>query len=193
MIIDFSTDSKQYKKNILDFRGIWNCQCPTCGTSHSLRRHGTYKRNVVTVQNGCIYEEKRTLLRLKCISCGHTHAILPVDIIPFRIYTASAVMALCTSIYVFKKPVLTVSNETSVSFPLLYLFLRLFHSFLPRILLSCHNFLRPSYKSSAIELLQMLYCTYSFSDFLICYLETYKMPIFYTHRSGIYCMISIRF
>ncbi len=48
-----------------------------------LHRHGYYSRNVIT--RHCI--RKISILRVKCPSCGKTHAILPSFLIPYYQYS----------------------------------------------------------------------------------------------------------
>ena len=53
--------------------------CPTCSCPGALVKHGYYKRTVII--NGI--KQRVTILRVKCKSCGKTHALLPSFIIPY--------------------------------------------------------------------------------------------------------------
>lgn len=76
-----------------------------------------------------------TVLRLKCHSCGTTHAVLTGDMIPFFIYSIQAFLAL---IFLCLEPVgsvLKTEEKTGVSYQLLYHFLRIFHEYAKRLAL----------------------------------------------------------
>jgi hypothetical protein len=49
-------------------------------------RHAYYERNVITIINEVMIYTLLKILRVKCTSCGSTHAILPGDIIPLLIH-----------------------------------------------------------------------------------------------------------
>ncbi len=133
MIIDYSTNFKQYEDKILCFQGIWSWDCPCCGSKHAFHRHGTYMRNLLIIENSIITEETIEILRLLCTSCGHTHAILPWDVIPFQIYSASAILQIFFMFYIEGKTVLKISSIINISYQLLYSFLNHFVSFLKQL------------------------------------------------------------
>lgn len=57
--------------------------CKFCGYEGMLHRHGYYSRNVITR-----YSINRiNILRVKCPSCGKTHAVLPSFLIPYYQYS----------------------------------------------------------------------------------------------------------
>lgn len=58
-------------------------QCPKC-YSDKLVCHGYYKRTIV-YDDGMKFHTKRIKIkRVKCKSCNTTHALLPMDIIPYK-------------------------------------------------------------------------------------------------------------
>lgn len=57
--------------------------CKSCGYEGMLHRHGYYSRNVITKY----YIKRINILRVKCPSCGKTHAILPSFLIPYYQYS----------------------------------------------------------------------------------------------------------
>ncbi len=62
--------------NTIDFKSV-TCSCGHTGT---LTRHSYYTRNV-KVYGG--FKVRISILRVKCSSCGKTHAILPSCIVPY--------------------------------------------------------------------------------------------------------------
>lgn len=85
MIIDWKTNSLQYERKTRYKRYQYVFSCPTCKRKKSLRRHGYYKRYLIQ-WNGCIKEEQIRILRMRCRFCRHTHAVLPRDVIPHKVY-----------------------------------------------------------------------------------------------------------
>ena len=60
--------------------------CPVCGLRGSLKVHGYYDRFIIDFIDGKPVCEKLHVMRLGC-SCGHTHALIPDPIIPFKCYS----------------------------------------------------------------------------------------------------------
>jgi hypothetical protein len=57
--------------------------CNFCDYKGLMHRHGYYSRNVITKYT----IERINILRVKCPSCGKTHAILPSFLIPYYQYS----------------------------------------------------------------------------------------------------------
>lgn len=64
--------------NLIDNLPIHNLTC-TCGAKGNLIKHGSYKRKIKEPSGKTVI----TIQRVKCNSCGITHAILPEWIIPY--------------------------------------------------------------------------------------------------------------
>lgn len=139
MIIDFTHSFKDYNE-ILDFYGVWNYECPNpeCrAKQHPMRRHARYERSLVLwdTDAGRLKEERAEILRLKCCSCGSTHAVLTMDIIPFFAYSIQAFLALISLCMEEKGSVLRTEEKTGVSCQLLYRFLLIFHEYAEKLIL----------------------------------------------------------
>lgn len=137
MIIDFNFSFKDYE-DILNFYGVWDYECPDpeCGAkNHPMRRHAKYGRGLVLwdPETCTLKEERVTLLRLICCSCGKTHAVLTGDMIPFFIYSIQAFLALVCLCMGPESSVLETEEKTGVSYQLLYRFLRIFHEYIERL------------------------------------------------------------
>lgn len=184
MIIDYSINSKSYQEKILDFYGIWNWECPTCHSKRTFHRHGTYNRNLLTINNNCLTEDYLEILRLKCSSCRHTHAILPFDVIPFYSYATTCIIALCVKVYQEEKSILFIGHDIKISYQLIYKFLAIFQVFLNRIkhLLRQLEVFRYSQQISCQEILLYLTSFQSLSKFMMYYLNYYRSPLFLTRR-----------
>ena len=139
MIIDFAHSFKDYDE-ILSFYGVWDYECPNpeCrAKQHPMRRHARYERSLVLwdADAGRLKEERMEILRLKCCSCGSTHAVLTMDIIPFFAYSIQAFLVLVSLCMEEKGSVLRTEEKTGVSCQLLYRFLLIFHEYTGKLML----------------------------------------------------------
>lgn len=60
--------------------------CPWCGSKGNCVSHGSYMRSMADLTYGKTVYGEICVSRLRCTSCGHTHAILPDVIIPYSVY-----------------------------------------------------------------------------------------------------------
>ena len=82
----------QYKKIIqsLNFNEL---SCPKCN-SRGLRAHASYSRYVDFFKRS----HKVTIQRLRCSSCGSTHAVLIEDMIPYSVASYDLIVDVLTGI-----------------------------------------------------------------------------------------------
>jgi Domain of unknown function (DUF6431) len=132
MIIDFSVSYKDYSKKILNYYGIWEYECPVCKAKRQWNRHASYSRYLLFLEENMFLEEELAVLRLLCKSCGHTHAVLPQECIPFQLYSIYSVATVLHSFYQTdscKK----VCDSFQIPWQLLYLFIRTLDTYLASI------------------------------------------------------------
>lgn len=135
MIIDFSLSRNNYHE-ILEFYGDWKYQCPVCGAKHHLIRHGSYERYLIFPGDDTVLEYTcMTVLRLKCTSCDTTHAVLPMDIIPFHQFSVEAVLIVLLSAASPGSSVPKTARRMDISYQLAYTFLALYRRYEASILL----------------------------------------------------------
>lgn len=63
--------------------------CPKCGCAGNYVRHGRYRRRIVAMGGEAVI----AVARVRCMSCGATHAIIPPDVVPYRAYSESFAIA----------------------------------------------------------------------------------------------------
>lgn len=61
--------------------------CPACGSRGNCAAHASYTRSLIEYERGKVVYHRVKIRRVRCGSCGHTHAILPDDIIPYTTYS----------------------------------------------------------------------------------------------------------
>lgn len=82
-INDIKTAYSEYCKNI----NMKSVECNYCHRKNC-HKHGYYDRYYLISPDDLISEDNTiTILRIKCNDCGHTHAILPEEIIPYQQYS----------------------------------------------------------------------------------------------------------
>ena len=65
-----------------------SCCCPSCHAPASAYRHnGSYRRHLVCYAGGCVCDSWICVRSCFCISCRHSHALLPSSIVPYSSYS----------------------------------------------------------------------------------------------------------
>ena len=128
MIIDFELNVNTYENFLSENCDLIRYYCPKCGCKH-LVKHAIYLRNLVLLKDNIFSDEKFTIHRVICTSCGSTHAILPNDVIPYCIYSFSLILHMLYSIFVSGNSVLCIANKFNISFQLIYSFIARFTCF----------------------------------------------------------------
>lgn len=76
---NFNTLSQNTYNDVIFNVQMHRIQCPGCGHSGCMRIHGYYRRKV-KVRGGSF---SLKVMRLFCLECGQTHAVLPSSIVPY--------------------------------------------------------------------------------------------------------------
>ena len=79
---------KKILNNYINLTNYGSLTCPCCSSSNIIR-WGTYERNVIYFEsdNKTLTSFVLTIQRVRCKSCGKTHALLPFGIIPYKQFT----------------------------------------------------------------------------------------------------------
>ena len=76
--------------------------CPTCGNVSSFQRWGSYQRyyicNLQTSTGVLLVEAQISIKRLRCNKDGHTHALIPDYITPYKIYSIKLILEMILEI-----------------------------------------------------------------------------------------------
>ena len=68
------------------------------------------------------------VLRVKCTSCGHTHALLPEMLIPYSSYSLRFILTVLENYFLHIHPVEVICETYQISHSTLYAFRSLFLS-----------------------------------------------------------------
>lgn len=102
--------------------------CPCCGAKGCMRPHDTYSRYMVTLKEYKPVTESLRVPRVKCSSCGHTHALLPEMLLPYSSYSLRFVLSVLEAYFLHIHTVEGLCETYYISHSTLYAFLRLFLS-----------------------------------------------------------------
>jgi len=71
----------------IEENGLFRTSCPKCGAVGKFSAYGSYDRGHVTYSDDEIFDSRIRPRRVKCLSCGATHALLPDTLTPYSPYT----------------------------------------------------------------------------------------------------------
>ncbi|MDD4809527.1 DUF6431 domain-containing protein [Methanobrevibacter sp. UBA417] len=137
--------------------------CPTCKAKGRLEIHGYYPRHVVALIDTNLVHEILMILRLKCKSCGCTHAVLPDFIIPYCTYSYSLILE-CLNGYYSKVKIEELCKRFKISPQLIYLWIKRFLDHKAQCILLFKE--KKESKVSLIEILKRILGYINLSDFL---------------------------
>ena len=96
---------KNINNNFLDFFNYYKnvdyipyCSCPNCG-SRNLIKWGSYLRNLYFLSSNIIKFKIIKIKRIRCKDCGKTHALIPSDIIPYKLHSLDIILSAIANDY----------------------------------------------------------------------------------------------
>ena len=104
----------------------WDQSCPVCGAKGCMDMSGHYERYLVSWSDGSVISRTITVERYQCASCGHTHAILPSCLIPYKSYSLRFILIVLRSYFLHVSPVEKLCEGYGISISTLYRWLKLF-------------------------------------------------------------------
>lgn len=105
-----------------------NETCPWCGSNASCVFHDTYTRSMTDFVHGKTIYGEACVIRLRCTSCGHTHAILPDVIIPYSVYGLFFILRVLAEYFLHLRTVEGLCARFGISVSMLYRWRGLFLS-----------------------------------------------------------------
>jgi hypothetical protein len=133
MIFDFSCTCKTNSKDIYKKESFINTSCPKCPAIGRFNLHGSYSRYVAYFEKFELVHKLMDVKRIKCLSCKSTHAVMPGDLIPYRLLSLFVVIFILASVYLKRIPVLKISDVWNFSFQFVYTVIYAFRMHISRI------------------------------------------------------------
>jgi hypothetical protein len=180
MLYDSSHICKTYNEDFYTREFFGETTCPACGAIGCFNLHGFYSRYVVYFKKRKLIHERIDIKRVICCSCKTTHAVLPIDIIAYRLLSLFVFFFILFSLYLKKTPVLKLVEEINCSFQFIYAVLHSFWKHIPLI----HLFFRwtaPRHVSQApspIKLLKQIGTLKPLMKFQYDYISKHNRPCF---------------
>ena len=101
-------------------------QCPVCHRKGGFKSISAYTRYMITIKNGKRCDLRVEIPRVKCPSCGHTHALIPDNLIPFGSYTIRFVLHILLEYLNRSESVAALCEHYGISISTLYAWKNLF-------------------------------------------------------------------
>lgn len=155
--------------------------CPYCSSRGNCIRHAWYERNLVWFDGHSQICFRIRILRVKCETCGHTHAILPDIIVPYASYGVQFILTVLSDFFERAEPVSSICLKYDISEVLLYRWLRIFKSD-KHIYLGSLNHSQTSGLQFLQKILNNDFCEFSM-DFILhtakSFLQSHRNPAVY--------------
>jgi hypothetical protein len=133
MIFDFKRTCKTYNKDIYNKPYFADARCPKCRAIGRFNMHGSYIRYAVYFDAFELVHNMMDIKRVKCCSCKSTHAVMPGDLVPYRMLSLYVVVFILASYYLMKTPALKIACVWGFSFQFIYTVFRAYRMHLCRI------------------------------------------------------------
>ena len=104
----------------------WDQPCSVCGAKDCMDVFDHYKRYLVTWEDGGAVSRMITVERRQCVSCGHTHAVLPSCLVPYKSYSLRFILMVLQNYFLRVCPVEQLCGRYGISISTLYRWLKLF-------------------------------------------------------------------
>ena len=101
-------------------------QCPYCSAKGRLRAFGHYKRYLVEWDGHGQTTDILSVPRYICDSCGHTHALLPSCIVPYRSYSLRFLLVVLRTYFTRSCSVEQICLRYGITVSMLYRWIHLF-------------------------------------------------------------------
>lgn len=85
-------------------------KCPHC-CSQDLIRWGSYNRNLIYLEDNVIKYKLIKIKRVRCKTCGKTHALLPAFLVPYKIHTLDIILNCLSN----QNTHLSISSDTIIN------------------------------------------------------------------------------
>lgn len=113
-------------KQLLDSLKPERETCPACGARSSCNPHAAYERSMITFFDGIRKDETVSVQRVRCSSCGKTHALLSDILIPFGSYSLRFVFHILRAYLTRTKTVAALCASFCIAVSTLYKWIQLF-------------------------------------------------------------------
>ena len=151
--------------------------CPYCDSKGQMIFHDSYPRYMITLKANHIETEILQIPRVKCDSCGHTHAVLPEMLIPYSSYSFRFVLTVLKDYFLHTHTVEKICEMYQIAHSTLYAFRDLFFSHKKLILGALNDAQKKT--SDFIEEMDGQLLFQFWKSFRLSFLQTYHASDFH--------------
>jgi transposase-like protein len=168
--------TEMYEESIKEL-DLTHVSCPCCGARGFFKDHGGYSRHVVALLHDQLIHELLIVQRVKCVSCKHTHALLPSFIIPYNTHAYSIILKCLEEKVISKSTVMEICEKYEISFQLLYEWIKRFKG---HQIQCCHVFEQGllAFKDVLVKILNEfpLFINRFFKENKVMFMQTMRSP-----------------
>ena len=118
--MDFTKICNTYDKGSYTKESFGSAPCPSCPAVGRFSLHGSYRRHIIYFYENGLHYEHMEIKRVQCQSCGATHAVMPGDLIPYKLLSLLALMFILNECFIAETPVLNVAELAGFSYQFIY-------------------------------------------------------------------------
>ena len=142
--------------------------CPSCGAKGCCKPHGSYKRDMISINDSIRTDDIIDIFRVKCSSCKSTHALLPDILIPFGSYSLRFVLYVLRAYLYRDGTVNALCDHFCIAVATLYKWIHLFNEHANLLLNAAVQISRVTapaldFIEGITELPSQFFCRYRFS------------------------------
>ena len=127
VILERYSEDEMLDKAIAEYQHYGE-RCPSCRAIGMLKKHSSYTRNLVSINNGKVTSNRAVITRFICSSCGRTHALLPDIIIPYNQFSLRFILSLLVAYFEREESVAAICEGYGISESTLYRWKRVLSS-----------------------------------------------------------------
>ena len=114
-------------KQLFDSMHVSYEVCPSCGAIGCCEPHGSYKRDLISINNSVRTDDVIYIRRVKCTSCKSTHALLSDILIPYGSYSLRFVLYVLRAYLYRRSTVNALCSYFCIAVATLYKWIHLFN------------------------------------------------------------------
>jgi hypothetical protein len=129
MIINNNINYNNYYKKVIENFNWYKNPCPKCNLYGHFIKYGKYNRYLCIIENGKFEEVKMDIQRVLCKSCDCTHAVLPIEAVPYCYYSHICVFEILKKYYLEEDTIEEITEKYHITQLLVYFMIEKFMKF----------------------------------------------------------------
>ncbi len=127
--MDINIKYNNYYENVIENFKFFKNPCPKCGSNEYLIRYGFYLRNLCILDEDEFKNIKINIQRVYCKYCECTHAILPIEALPYCYYSLMCIFKILSKYYLEEDTIEEITENYDVTQIMIYIIIAKFKAF----------------------------------------------------------------